>query len=168
MLNRCAFCGVQFRLLFPSLILVNNIVWLLCKGSTCHVVGTMHGKHVTHEYNVVGRPYCSDPNVYIFVAQEGDIYKMTAVSLDIAKASTEPSTPVDRYVQSSQNIDVDNRATLCKMWDGDSYTTRPYSEYDLKDLTVSGCGLYMYICPYMCATHEVPLSSLQYYQHIHD
>ena len=153
-------CGVQFRSFVHSLILVNKIVWLLCEGSACRVAGTMHGKYLNKDFNVVGRPYCSDPNVYIFVVREQHFYKMTAVSLDNAKASTEPSTPVDKYIQSSKIIDVDDSATLCKMWDGDGYTTKTNyygNGYELKDVTVSGsgCGLYIHICPYMPVTHEV-------------
>ena len=118
----------------------------------------MHGKYFDDDFNVVGRPYCSDPNVYIFVIYEHVYYKMTAVSLDNAKASTEPSTPVDKYIESSNKIDMDDSATLCKMWDGDGYETKTqyYGDgYELKDVTVSGCGLYIHICLYMRVTHEV-------------
>ena len=96
--------------------------------------------------DVVGRPHCSDPNLYIFVTYFDDGYKMTAVSLDNARASTEPSTPDDKFLQYSSNtisMDVDDK--WCDVWDGDGFDTRRIGStvYDLKNVKVSGCGLYI-------------------------
>ena len=116
----------------------------------------MHGPHLNEDYSVVGRPYCSDPSLYIFVVHDDKYYKMTAVSVGNAKASTKPSTPVDKYIESSNTIDVDDSATVCKMWDGDGYTTKTSTgnAYELKDVRVSGsgCGLYKYLSMYACYT----------------
>ena len=118
----------------------------------------MYGPHMNKQYNLAGRPHCSDPNLYIFVAHDDKYYKMTAVSRDNAKASTNPSTPVDKYIQSMQNnIAVDNSTILCKMWEGNGYrTTRTiHNAYELKDVTYTGCGLYIIpMCPYMYKISE--------------
>ena len=131
----------------------------------------MHGPGVNDgntDIHVLGRPHCSDPNLYIFVAYHDTGYKMTAVSLDNAKASTEPSTHVDKFIESSSD-DILVYDKWCEMWDGNGHTAEAQASdrYELKDVRVSGCGLYIHICPYMRVTHACYyIPSAQSYQHI--
>ena len=128
--------------------------------SGCHVVrGTMYGPNMrSNQYVQLGRPHCSNPNLYIFVAYDDKYYKMTAVSVENAKASTKPSTPVDKYITAARNsINSDDSAILCKMWDGDGYSTITPTKtngYELKDVTVTGCGSYIAMYAHMCGSGE--------------
>ena len=151
-------CFNSFRLFIHSLLFV--ILFLYCAlFPACHIVrGTMHGSHLgNNQFTLLGRPHCSDPHLYIFVAYHDKYYKMTAVSVENAKASTKPSTPVDSYIQAARNsINSDDDATLCKMWDGDGYSTLTLQSdgYELKDVTVTACGSYMAMCAHMCESSE--------------
>ena len=143
-------CFTSFRLSTHSFSFVLLFVDYLLFPACRIVRGTMYGVHMGNaEYTLQGRPYCSDPNLYIFAVYDGKFYKMTAVSFENAKASSKPLTPVEKYLEAARDsINLDDSVTLCKLWDGDGYGTitkqagTPHG-YDLKDVTVTACGSYM-------------------------
>ena len=106
----------------------------------CTVTGTMHGSAVNGDHPVQAR-FCAKSNMYVFVAYDDIHYKMTAVSLEQAKASSTPSS-ADKFITSPRNgIKTDAAAdTVCNMWEGDGYDTKAGGGYDLKNVQVLRCG----------------------------
>ena len=93
--------------------------------------------------NLQGHPYCSDPNLFIFVAKYDSSFWLTAVSLQDAKNSSNPPSAVMKKVPFFTNAEVFvvTDAEACKMWNGDDYkTTIMASDVQLTDVAVT-CGL---------------------------
>ena len=110
----------------------------------CAVKATLHGPYVTKSDGFpVNGHFCSKSNVYVFVAREGQYYKMTAVSLEQAKASTAPAS-VGKYIGPEKgNLDTTQLITVCNMWEGDGFKTVSIDGYKLKDVKVTECGSYI-------------------------
>ena len=142
----------------------------------CVVVTVIfHGKWVGIEYGpLTGHHHVSISDLFIFIVHDNGHYKMTAVTLVDAQASTTPSTPTDRYISSSPVISLDT-TTVSAMWDGTlpGYTTIFLSDgrgYELKDVEVgcqcepgsyspSGMNLAMPVCACIslfCEQHVCP------------
>ena len=106
------------------------------------------------KYDLEGHQHCSDPNLYIFVVYDGDYYKMTAVTLSDARASSKPPTPIDKHIRARKNnVNVTDDSEVCKMWDGSGHATKlgdtikvlgtgiGLFDYELKNVKVTGCGV---------------------------
>ena len=107
------------------------------------MTGTMHGAYVNADYRLQAQ-FCAKPNAYVFVVYDTKHYKMTAVSLDKAKASSTPPT-VDKFITAAKgSIDIDAVGTVCNMWQGDGYKPSIGNGYNLKDVKVTECGWYMH------------------------
>jgi hypothetical protein len=131
----------------------------LCPFPTvCVVTGTFYGPAVQEEYSVTGFQHTTDADLFIFVTYEIAHYKMTAVSLAEAKVSASPSTPVDKYITTSNTI-VLSAAVVNDMWDGTltGYATNVGGVgdgYEMKDVNVDGCTG---IPPANCCPHRTAL-----------
>ena len=120
-------------------------------AAICTVTGIMHGPSIGFDqvmYPVQGL-FCVKPNIYIFVIYDHEFYKMTAVSLEQAKAMKAPAS-VDKYIQAKAGTyDIKDYATVCNMWEGNGYNTQSGTGYNLRDIKVAGCGescVQMYVC----------------------
>ena len=107
----------------------------------------MYGIHIGDYSSVLAFQHCSIPSLYIFVVYDDAYYKMTAVTIADAAASSTPATPVDKNIQAQPgSIDVSDKTTVCNMWEGRGYDTATTpsegKSYDVKDVKVTGCGLY--------------------------
>ena len=103
------------------------------------VYGTMHGTHVTGEHRLKGK-LCAKSSQYVFVVYDDGSYKMTGLSLEVAKGSGTPPTWDKAVKADPDSINVQDLETLCNMWDADGYSVDYVDGYDLKDVKVGGCG----------------------------
>ena len=105
----------------------------------CTVTATMHGSAVNGDHPVQAR-FCAKSNIYVFVTHDDIHYKMTAVSLEQAKASSTPSS-ADKFITAPNgSINIDAVGTLCNMWEGYGYATQAGGGYDVKNVQVTACG----------------------------
>ena len=114
----------------------------------CTLRATMHGSSVSGEHPVQAR-FCAKSNMYVFVAYDDIHYKMTAVSLEQAKASSTPSS-ADKFITAPNgSINIDAVGTLCNMWEGYGYATQAGGGYDVKNVQVTACGqcIMLYVWP---------------------
>ena len=128
------------------------------KVDPCSVTATFHGPYVFGEHEVTGQ-YCESENEYVFVVYDGNHYKLTAVSLEDAKASNAPTTSKDKYYSAAKgSVDVEDTATVCNIWVGEGYKVETASGYELKNVkAICGSCIYVYVCMPECRsnTHEL-------------
>ena len=110
------------------------------------MTGKMHGSAINKEQDVQGK-FCIKSNIYVFVMHEDAYYKMTAVSLKDANASSTPTT-MDKFIAAaSDGIKTDaTTETVCDMWEGNGFRTKSGDGwYNLKEVVVTGCGECLHI-----------------------
>ena len=104
-------------------------------------MATIHGQYIyAKEHPSIQAHFCPNSNIYVFTVYEEPFYKMTAITLQQAQASTAPAS-VDKHIQATKgSLDITSHTTVCNMWEGRGYETKSGDGYDLKDVKVETCG----------------------------
>ena len=140
----CAQCSNGYKLISAS------------PANTCEVEATMDGDNLKKSHANTKGTYCASEKAFIFVVHdEGDggkfYYKMSKITIAEAQASTGAfNTGPTAFIgpANAGTINIADPATVCLMWAGTGFTNHQQQnvasrlKYDMKDIKVTGCGLY--------------------------
>ena len=128
-----------------------EIEFFRCCHAEADYTATMYEQGVTpgaSQYNLEAT-YCANNhhnNKYVFAFYHRGKYKMVATTAEKLKTNVALKGDSDlkaRYVSTTTAINIQHKATLCRLWAGEGgyQTTNVNGQYLLKDIKVSTCGL---------------------------
>ena len=129
-----------------------EIEFFRCCHAEADYTATMYEQGVTPGASQLNlkATYCAGNhnNKYVFAFYQRGRYKMVATTAQKLKANVALTSDLAaRYVSTTTSINIQHKATLCRMWAGQGYqTTNANDQYLLKDIKVSTCGLYCRTC----------------------
>ena len=123
----------------------------------CTLRGTLTGPYVAGGGEVEATAhYCEKAGMYIFIGHDSSHFKMTGVSLEDAKASSTPKSPIDKYFTLPKtSLDMKDPAKVCDLW-SHKETKGGHSAgigYEVKNVQVTCGGLYCLVLLYATVIH---------------
>ena len=127
-----------------------EIEFFRCCHAEADYTATMYERGVTPGVSQLNlkATYCANNhnNKYVFAFYQGGKYKMVATTAEKLKRNVALKSDSDlkaRYVSTTTAINIQHKATLCRLWAGEGgyQTTNVNGQYLLKDIKVSTCGL---------------------------
>ena len=125
-----------------------EIEFFRCCHAEADYTATMYERGVTPGASQLNlkATFCANNNAnnkYVFAFYQRGRYKMVATTAEKLKANVALSSDLKaRYVSTTKAINIQHKATLCRLWAGEGYQTiHVNDQYLLKDIKVSTCGL---------------------------
>ena len=128
-----------------------EIAFFRCCHAEADYTATMYERGVTPGASQLHlkATYCANNhnNKYVFAFYQGGRYKMVATTAEKLKTNAALNSGVEaRYVSTTTAINIQDKATLCRLWTGQGHQlTHVNGQYLLKDIKVSTCGACIYI-----------------------